>query len=166
MCRGSNISLYDPIRNRIVNSCSCIKASVTTIKFVSDQKFVCGDSSGYVSVYDVRKFDEPVNSFQGHSQPINNVLYSVAPQWLITSDINGEVMYWHLPAFETKGIGIESNIHYGALFSCPGLNKMSLASDSCNLALCSRNSGTIYSIENIDWKMLNHFDLMKTCKCI
>ena len=153
VCRGSSICLYDPIRNQIVKSCSC-KASVTTVKFVSDQKFTCGDSSGYIRVYDTRKCDEPLNTFQGHSQSINNILYCEPRQWLISSDITGEVMYWHLPSLEAKSITVDSNIHYGALFSCPGLNKMSLTSDNSSLALCSRNSGAIYSIENIDWNTI------------
>lgn len=169
---GEHLHLYDPNRGKIKHTVwdAHGKSSISTLTFTGDRKFVCGDNNGGIGIWDVRKFKEPLNTFRAHSQRVNRILHVPDLDWLLTSDNDGQVFYWYLPAYEVKDVQLEKDLHCGMLLNCPLLNQMCIAQESAVLygnkqfVMTSKNGGSLYIIENLDLRHLaNDIDAKNVC---
>ncbi len=155
---GENLHIFDPNRGRLVKSVwdSYNKEDVYNISFYSDKKFFLTTASGCIGFWDVRKLDSPLNCFKAHSKYITNILYDKQSKWLLSADDDGHLLYWYIPAFETKGVHIQED-HSGSLTNCPKLTQMCISEDHCNgkkLVLSSSTSSSLFIIDNLNLEKL------------
>ena len=154
---GENLHLFDPNRGRLVNTVwdPHNKVDVCNASFYSDKKFFCTTTSGCIGFWDTRKLDSPMNFFKAHSNYITKILYDKQSEWLLTADEDGQLHYWFVPAFETKGVNILKD-HCGSLTNCPKLTQMCISKDGLcrKLLLSSTTNSSLFIINNLNLEEL------------
>ena len=154
---GDNLHMIDPNLGRVVNNVlnAHENTGLSNLIFYSERKFCCSTVNGCVGFWDARKMSHPLNSFRVHSNAVSKMLYDKDLEWLITSDKDGRILYWYLPAFECSGVNPQDE-HYGSLINCPMLNQMCIVNGHFGrkLILSAANSGCLYVIDNLNFEQL------------
>ena len=132
--------------------------AVSKVKFVSDTQLVSGSADCTIALWDLRKPTAAVNILRGHGKPIRSLDFFHETDMLVSSALDGQVCYWHLPHFqatrsENKRNSDEESTVRGILFSCQNFVRM-CATDK--MIVCTNSKGTIHVIENLDLLHLKH----------
>lgn len=122
---------------------------VTRVRFVSDMQFLSGSVDCTLALWDLRNPKAPLNILRGHSSPIRSIDFDENSNMIISSSLDAQVRYWHLPSFQQPKTEYSSDDEslLGILFSCSNLNHLCI---SHNTAVCINAHGTMFLIGNLD----------------
>ena len=150
-----NVYVFDPNSGKLTNTLKQAHSGpVTRVCYVEGSQFVSGSEDSCVTLWDLRKATEPVNTMQGHSSSIRSLNFNRTSDILVSSSIDQHVRYWHIPTFQTRrddqnvDSPLASNFR-GIVVKCPDITHACMHQDDSILVLVNSHS-TFFVIYNLD----------------